>query len=253
MRGPARERAPLVRELERKLDSVKRSASVATEAARQADHSRQDSRLAATIQVRDPFSNASLGVPVRPTGQTTGPNLQRRIDQVGGDEAIRQHANRSRVKETKENSFRVRTGINHGSSAAHAYEKHVDISDTELRDRLSKGLKHATRWTSDAAAVTANAVIWSSPITQQRRREIEDQLTPGGQSQFFAHAPLSLLFGADWRDHVDGLSGSRDPASSEIITQKTQWNDDGYATAGYRFQAGKWHLFTCFPRPEPPD
>jgi hypothetical protein len=68
-RGPASERAAMIRELERKLEQVKRTATAAVDASDQAERTanniRRENELAATIQATDRLSAACLGTPAR--------------------------------------------------------------------------------------------------------------------------------------------------------------------------------------------
>ena len=74
-RGPAHQRAALVRELERKLDSVKRAASAAGDAPVQAEsaavRSLQDEEFTARLQSADRLGRMQLGVPARPPAYAT--------------------------------------------------------------------------------------------------------------------------------------------------------------------------------------
>jgi hypothetical protein len=243
MRGPARERASTIRELERKLEHVKRTAAAAAGSSAQAEDAR--------IQAADRLTAGRLGVPARATyeasgssgGQAQAPDLNSRIDQVGGTEAISRHAERSRMKEDASRRL------------GHAYTRHVDVSDVSLEKRVdpqekqeTKGPDHSTRWRSDEAIVVANAVLWANAAAQDRRKDIEDRLAAGEpvDPQFAVHASLTKIFGAGWRAHVDGLS--RSPSGPA----ETSWADDGQAIAVYRRQDdGIWNLVTCYPSPDP--
>jgi DNA/RNA non-specific endonuclease len=63
MRGPASERASIVRELERKLDRVKDLAAAAATSFEQADRSRRENQFAAHMHAEDRLRATALGVP----------------------------------------------------------------------------------------------------------------------------------------------------------------------------------------------
>jgi hypothetical protein len=77
MRAPMRERAALVRDLERKLEDVKRTAVSATElhhqAVRATEHARRDQELISKVPGGDRLSPAHLGVPPYRSAQSAPP------------------------------------------------------------------------------------------------------------------------------------------------------------------------------------
>jgi hypothetical protein len=98
IRGTASERSSIIRELERKLEQVKRTVAVAVDASEQAgltvDRIRRQSEFVARVQADDRLGAALLGVPSRATSQASAtvdsrahdPGLDRQIEQVATPE-----------------------------------------------------------------------------------------------------------------------------------------------------------------------
>ena len=247
MPGPARERAALVRDLERKLGQVKQAAS----AQGQEDHLGQvgggglagrKENVRVSIAAIDRLGQMALGV--IPAGNVRhAPSLAKRVGQAGGAGAVGQHAARSRAKEAQEEA-RIAANL---PLLGHSYRQHVDIDSTGLRQRLhdSPHITHATRWTSDEAVVTVNALVWNHPGTQRVRAQKELEAGESSRLTFGMQVSLAELFGGKWRKHVDGFS--RLPSGHY---EATQWGDDGLAIVVYVLVQGVWYLDTCYPKPD---
>lgn len=183
----------------------------------------------------------------RGAGQELGGVQDRRRD-LGMDSA-----------EVKRRAERLRTMEAAHPQWSHTCAEHIDATDADLQRRAATGVnarghseafipENATRWQSEAACVTAADRLWRTPHAQQQRAEIEREAQAGRpvKQSFTERQTLSQALGPGWRDDVYG----RSRASHGF--QPSQWHDNSHVVAVYRRQSdGNWHLYTCYPNPDP--
>ena len=102
--------------------------------------------------------------------------------------------------------------------------------------------RHATAFSSDAAAVYAEMAVWDYPAGRQTRADAD----AGGGLAFEVSVAAKEVFGQSFRDHVRGWTrvGSQ---SNPAGVQPTEFPDDTVIVALYRHESvqDEWRAYTC--------
>lgn len=178
----------------------------------------------------------------RPSGQNDRERPRERPDRL---DRVRDAAQiRARVD-------RLRTIEREHPNWGHTFREHVLVTDPQLEERVKTGvnargqhgpmIRHATRWQSAEAMVTAVDRLRNSDEFHRGKANAEARQVP----QFEVRRPLSEVLGPEWRGDVYGQSRAPDG------TRPCRWRSDSAAFALWRRQSdGRWHLYTCYPEPE---